>query len=464
MIAVPAVLSLASLGLFGVRYLRNQRDFESSLLVVGTGTALVAFYFWLLLGPLANYAFFRGLHKIHVEPGCLYVERLLYLTQSVWGLWCVALVSALLLLLFLSLRGNQLARAARAATCIVVLQSTLWLMLLSVFASPLFGTWNLRGVVHKLNVERIDTCFAETTVAFYYYPTSIFLALTTAAILITSLLRFLIARLPFLALSARDKIMPRLLLGSGIVTAVLWSGALYVAFFILAYLDAFGENNVLFQWLKGSPTTLLPPLIKFAEDNYLATLLIGGASVALSIVGLSSGVHIARDLIDHQFEVQDTSGRVKPRRQRIRDRLSTVAREIVQPDRPDALVFVAHSQGSVIVLDYLLQPSAECATLLNLRPHIVTFGSPIQHLYQHYFDEYGKLSVQINNLSERLSSWTNLYRVDDYIGRHIESQKFIKNELMAPGGHTNYWFEKRLMEIILGAIVGNAYSSAEGAQ
>jgi len=144
----------------------------------------------------------------------------------------------------------------------------------------------------------------------------------------------------------------------------------------------------------------------------------------------------------------------RPRRARIRQRLDALAEQVIcKPPLFTDLVFVAHSQGSVIVYDYLRTGGDQCEQLLCARPHLVTFGSPLGHLYRHYFKEYGDLAGRIAGLQPRLASWTNLYRVDDYVGQRIDDDhNFVRNVVIEAGGHTNYWCERQLCDIILDCI------------
>jgi hypothetical protein len=166
-------------------------------------------------------------------------------------------------------------------------------------------------------------------------------------------------------------------------------------------------------------------------------------------------IHITRDLIDYQYSSRRLiHGRLvskKPRRERLSERINTLVRDVICKDPPfDDLIFVAHSQGSVMVYDFLLQESKECQELLRARPHLITFGSPLGHLYQFYFKEYAELSQGIAQLRPRLASWTNFYRVDDYVGRSIEEgEGFVRNIVMPAGGHMDYWREPQLSEVLL---------------
>ena len=104
--------------------------------------------------------------------------------------------------------------------------------------------------------------------------------------------------------------------------------------------------------------------------------------------GFTTAIHIARDLIDHQYnprlgysyDLLPRRGRrgvtARPRRLRLRERLNVVTRELISQREVDDVVFVVHSQGSVIAYEFMRTGGAECEQLLNTEPHLVTFGSP----------------------------------------------------------------------------------------
>ncbi|MEO1082618.1 MAG: hypothetical protein AAFY88_00090, partial [Acidobacteriota bacterium] len=98
---------------------------------------------------------------------------------------------------------------------------------------------------------------------------------------------------------------------------------------------------------------------------------------------------------------------------------------------PDAKVlFVTHSQGTVLVGDFLGEIDLE-------RPaDWVTMGSPISHLYGHYFpDAY---------LPPRLPddvTWLNLYRNSDFVGRIVDHAP--TNEAIGDGYHSRYFSDAR---------------------
>ena len=77
---------------------------------------------------------------------------------------------------------------------------------------------------------------------------------------------------------------------------------------------------------------------------------------------------------------------------------------------------------------------------------ILTFGSPITHIYQHYFPrDYGAFSeTGLKDLAaDKRVKWLNIYRADDPVGTTISgpTQDFPENIRMPAGGHLRYWEE-----------------------
>lgn len=174
-------------------------------------------------------------------------------------------------------------------------------------------------------------------------------------------------------------------------------------------------------------------------------------------------LHIARDLIDHQYAPRWDfirwvlpKGKVIdspwPRRKRIHERLDVMMDTVIGKEKLDKLIFVTHSQGTVIMFDYLKGTGSD--DLLNTIPeiHIVTLGSPLSHIYQFYFDEYGSNKVSVADLHPNVKSWVNIWRVDDPIGNRIdmvEDDRFVQNMPIGKGGHTTYWKSDEVCAAIL---------------
>jgi pimeloyl-ACP methyl ester carboxylesterase len=102
--------------------------------------------------------------------------------------------------------------------------------------------------------------------------------------------------------------------------------------------------------------------------------------------------------------------------------------------RGQPLTVLAHSQGSVLAVECLSDQRWGVDRL-------VTMGSPITTLY----DEFLGLSIPSGGSPALVGiEWTNLYRTGDFLGGRIEGHKSIANVRIGPGGHTNYWSDRRI--------------------
>lgn len=219
--------------------------------------------------------------------------------------------------------------------------------------------------------------------------------------------------------------------------------------------------------------SLAQPLL--AEYNSTVTGIWIGIMAVLTFVILTSTIngvlHIVRDLVNHQyswsrpgasrwrirspwsqFELSAARGEDEhPRRTRIIERLDILMREIMARERCQRLVLVGHSQGSVILYDYL-RSKWDDATLASIeRIDIITLGSPLGHIYQHYFPDYEAPADTPADLNAKLRSWINLWRADDPIGHAVDviGGGFIENVALPPGGHVDYWKDEAVCRVIL---------------
>ena len=155
------------------------------------------------------------------------------------------------------------------------------------------------------------------------------------------------------------------------------------------------------------------------------------------------GLHVVTDVISH-FQRR---GARFPLRERIQARFHEALRRLLDVEDPSHVLIVAHSQGTIITLESLLDP--ELATRLRGRAvTLATFGSPLTHLYQHYFPaQYGPLNEgEWPRLGETVGRWVNLFRIDDYVGTNVNGPKetWPTNAPLPAGyaqAHTSYWQE-----------------------
>jgi hypothetical protein len=197
------------------------------------------------------------------------------------------------------------------------------------------------------------------------------------------------------------------------------------------------------------------------------------AAVAALLVPLSFGhrvanvIQIARDLIDHNYRpsleaalffipARFRPASERPRRARIQERLKLVLKTFVQHQGYDGVIFLAHSQGSIVAYDYLRDNGPTYSELGDAAPALLTFGSPLGTIYQKYFHEYAASQPVPHGFAARLKCWINLYRVDDYIGGRVIAPSGLRvdNHVMGPGGHTGYWTEPDVAEALDAILTG----------
>lgn len=126
----------------------------------------------------------------------------------------------------------------------------------------------------------------------------------------------------------------------------------------------------------------------------------------------------------------------------------------------DAIVFVAHSQGSMIVLETLRFHRAVGFAELGGSDlpciHLMTMGCPLRQLYSRAFPslyDWTRLAVEMAPEKIGLERWVNLYRSGDYVGRALirpsdSPNTFGKEPLtcgkfeercLGEGAHVHYW-------------------------
>lgn len=241
-------------------------------------------------------------------------------------------------------------------------------------------------------------------------------------------------------------------------------------------------SPLLLVWLILSLSVLIYIILsdvqKILTDDSLRGALLGIASLlavgAPFLLGhrIANLIHIARDLNDHLYKPSLETAYYffpkvfrpltrYPRRRRIQARLLEMLKNVIE-DRPyDAVIFVAHSQGSIVVFDYLSQEQ-EPVELNDAAVAFLSMGSPIGHIYETYYHEYAEAALKIEKARSRVTTWVNLTRVDDYIGGHIAHERAteVENHVLARGGHTDYW-NLREVAVALDDIVWRALAAGK---
>ncbi len=251
-------------------------------------------------------------------------------------------------------------------------------------------------------------------------------------------------------LERTSRSMPRLLFSPLLVGLLIVS---FLVIFALVFIQPYLDRNQVFVTLRGY-------ILPVAAVVALILPFFFGRRVA-------NVVHFARELIDHHYQPrQETAAYFIPsvfrirmrrlRRERIQGRLNLVLEHFVQNQGYDGVIFLAHSQGSVIVYDFLRDNGPNYTRLGDAAPALLTFGSPLGSIYQKYFHEYAASKTVPLGIASKLKCWINLYRVDDYIGGRISPPPGLRvdNHVMGMGGHTGYWTEPDVAEALDAILTG----------
>lgn len=273
---------------------------------------------------------------------------------------------------------------------------------------------------------------------------------TLIAIVGVILIRVAVARAPILERN-RLRFMPRIIL-SPVVILMLFAGSL---------------GNLYIYWAGLYQSEFFLQNVPGVQSVWLGPPLAAAIFVILYFFNIfqtvsASVLHIFRDVVDHQYRPRfktlefllPSDMRAKsdwPRRARVGERMNVLVESLIRGRAYDRLVLVGHSQGSVILFDYL-QSAEDNADLVGIKfVDVVTVGSPLTHIYQRYFNEYGTAKPTAADLNPRLRSWTNLFRLDDPVGLSVDivAGGFIQNIQLPPGGHLGYWREPAVLAVLL---------------
>jgi hypothetical protein len=233
----------------------------------------------------------------------------------------------------------------------------------------------------------------------------------------------------------------------------------------------------------------MPPLLHWVDYQELAknatlhlVLMIALIAIMVLLVNgrvqsfFSGLVHFVNDVVDHHFrpiekllpivaavekqlpksitgpglDMPRSELAKYPRRERIKQRLDSLMIELFEDQKFDRLVFIAHSQGTVIVHDYLkaIAGSGKLDGVAEI--HVLTLASPLTHLYQHYFEDYRQASIGPSWLPAKLISWSNVWRIDDPIADTIRlpGPPAITDGILGLGGHIDYWRDPAVLTTV----------------
>lgn len=199
---------------------------------------------------------------------------------------------------------------------------------------------------------------------------------------------------------------------------------------LLAWADRMQDISVGAEWARISIVIFLTIFVVFSHR-------------------ISDGARLLLDIVNHFTAPK----KQYPVRKRISERFNTLIRHLLPGGDKPNLVIIAHSQGTVITLDALKNEKWVADIMGKVQSlTVITFGSPITHIYQQYFPaQYPRFEdvpslVALSN--DARFRWINVYRIDDFVGTYIENtikgadgcvKPFPANIPVGIGGHTNYW-------------------------
>ncbi len=366
--------------------------------------------------------------------------------------------------------GVEVNRAAVFAVAILMSQSLIWATVMRIvwlsFAEDLETTIDLGQVTGVVGREAVQTLQITVLVNI------IILALIFASIGAVGLVRRVLAR----ALPRRfsPRALPRLMFSPFALNVAIIAGVLgYLTaaasvFSRTALGDALG--SVTPDMLSEAVDMALPMIERRPLEFIVSSLVVLSPTLLFFFNrSLTSGSHLLQDIIDYHPDVATTlarrgGGRLQPRA-RISDRFAQVIEHLEREEQARTLVIMAHSQGSVIAHDFLRSPSAAAATgaAMTAPVDVITFGSPLRHIYAHYFKDYAGFLDGLDRVGAGVRSWRNLFRADDVIGTRLsgDADCFIKEQALPPGGHADYWSERAVGDAVLDSLgVGPSRTAA----
>jgi hypothetical protein len=284
---------------------------------------------------------------------------------------------------------------------------------------------------------------------------------------------------------------PRYIVNSLVVTMLVASAIAWLSLFALLLFKLECKHFMVeAECLK--QVNAWPPYkaaVAAAESGNATGVVLSGLLVSVLVIGrahLGSALDIVLDVVSH-FKRADPSPIRSPIRWRsspkvvgnpggfqftelvhpepsewnaMVSRFRKVVEETLSESQCNELTVLAHSQGTMIALEALgvitIERTDRNSSVRRVQLHgntmrtirLVTMGCPLDHLYVHYFPGKYMINARADSLVE---SWKNVYRSDDFVGTHITNendQTFPENQEVGPRGHTDYWLDREVLELV----------------
>lgn len=510
MVILGTLAAVALSGLWASLELQHKRpgiaDIGLATFVSGLGLMALLAVIWMFATPAA------------MSDPSAYLNISIRLILLCWFLWTMLNVAAVIIVSFLGLgrflsglfkrrQANSefaefkkivpLARSS-AAIALGILIGIVWKLVLAILGVLVISSLgdgqqaNVSGCAVQKSLLEIAMDTSDFCQLYYAKQQLINVRdLNIAAALLAAFAIFLVhrwrnARIATYPMAATDGtlVLPRLIAHPLLITTLFVVAVVNAAiFYLLPELLDSDAPFLIRELIFGSSDRALPPTLGLILFVMILIYVADHSETTL---------HIGRDLVDHQYfrdpkwfsvrlqawlsdmafrltrgrwgaiatsDVETARGRYFRRRARIQKRLEALIDGVVRQNTLDRLVFFAHSQGTVILTDYLTNHDGLIASdgsavdsLKTVKQvDVVTMGSPLTHIYEKYYGDYeppyeGKGLLEVD-------TWVNMWRVDDPIGQDLNPLSCIKrgevcNIGIAPGGHMNYWKQPEVLSIL----------------
>ncbi|WP_147103717.1 hypothetical protein [Tateyamaria sp. syn59] len=190
----------------------------------------------------------------------------------------------------------------------------------------------------------------------------------------------------------------------------------------------------------------------FVAFNEARNGIIGAIALGLGVLiynfpsFVAGALGVVRDIVSYAVQERCIC-RVKPGKYRanftlrndINRRFTKVLHYTLAAITPSRITIISHSQGTVIATQML--QSGRVHDLLkdygSPPVTLITMGSPVTHVYRHYFPHAFKVST--DKMPTGLE-WHNIYRIDDYVGTRIDEDTGVHQNLdVNAAGHLGYF-------------------------
>jgi hypothetical protein len=182
--------------------------------------------------------------------------------------------------------------------------------------------------------------------------------------------------------------------------------------------------------------------------------------------------NLMRDVV--HYLAPDRRGALTPDQLAIRTELWQLISGLQAEGRYARIVLIAHSLGTVILTDLLLERAPSAVAVQPTPLDVVTAGSPLRRLRRFFPDRTPDLLAVRRQLADgpgvRVVRWFNAYRLADYVGQALTRSAFlldmiglrwasgdpqtgIRDHLLTPRyrwpfAHANYWGDARFLRFV----------------